>query len=302
MRAHCLRFIVLTIGLVVLWGGRPTEAQNSLSPALVWVEKIQTSEENPLHWPVAVACGASQELVIAEARDPSLMVLRRRQELDEWEVAQSLPLPAAPSQVVFDGQRYIVALRRPGSLLAFAGEPLQQSSIDLPARVYPGKLAADNNGGLLVFDSAGSRILRLDSTGKVVREISDVEGVAGLALDDRGTISAAFIHPPRIKSWGAGQEAAGEWTLPGLGPEPAWPTGLANGTQGSLVISDRQGGRLILMDAQGQVVGWGAREGWDSGLLLRPADISRCPDQRFAVAELGNGRISIFQRLEDDGP
>jgi tripartite motif-containing protein 71 len=67
-----------------------------------------------------------------------------------------------------------------------------------------------------------------------------------------------------------------------------------------MVIVDRHGARLVVLDAEGRIEGLGSRRGRDPGLLLFPAGITALPDGRLAVADQGNGRIQIFHRIKEE--
>ena len=77
---------------------------------------------------------------------------------------------------------------------------------------------------------------------------------------------------------------------------PAWPTGLAAEPGGNLLVVDRHAGRVLVLDANGQVAGVGSRKGWEPGLLLFPAGIARLPGGAVVVADEGNGRAQLFRR------
>ena len=72
--------------------------------------------------------------------------------------------------------------------------------------------------------------------------------------------------------------------------------GLAAEPGGNLLVVDRHAGRVLVLDANGQVAGVGARKGWEPGLLLFPAGIARLPGGAVVVADEGNGRAQLFRR------
>lgn len=290
-------------GLLLLIGlAMPVAAQQASSPRFFWEENIQGDTEHPLRWPVAVACANETEVAVADAHDPRLLVFRKNREIGRWKVWQSIPLPAAPAEVVFDGRRYILALRKPGDLMVIEGDSASQSTLALPPGVFAQALSPTTDGGLLLYDGTGARILQLDAKGAIQREIAEVELVSGLALKERGSILAAFAHPPSVQEFGADNQLAREWPVPGVEPEPAWPSDLVANGSGGFVVADRQGGRLIAFDAQGEVEGFGSRKGWDAPLLLRPVSTSRCSERKIAVADLGNGRVGLFRQVAPDSP
>jgi hypothetical protein len=121
-----------------------------------------------------------------------------------------------------------------------------------------------------------------------------------LATEPRGSLLVARLHPPVIQRYGANNEIVSEWQVPAADPAPAWPTSLAVADDGSIVISDRSGGRLYVLDRNGSAIGPASRKGWKAGSLLRPLDVSPCPGRRFVVTDVGTGRVSIFRQIDVD--
>ena len=81
-------------------------------------------------------------------------------------------------------------------------------------------------------------------------------------------------------------------------PTPAWPVGVLVEDDGEIVIVDRHGGRVQVLETSGRWIGTGSRRGWEPGLLRSPAGLAQLPDGRLVVADQGNGRLQIFRRLE----
>jgi hypothetical protein len=65
-----------------------------------------------------------------------------------------------------------------------------------------------------------------------------------------------------------------------------------------VVVVDRHSGRLLVLDVAGTVIGMGSRQGWEPGLLMFPAGITRLSDGTLAVADEGNGRVQVFRRTD----
>jgi sugar lactone lactonase YvrE len=272
----------------------PLAAQPAGGRALVFEEVLRGSEDREVRWPVAVAGASADELAVADAFGPRLLVFRRAGV--GWQVARVAELPGAPAGLAWDGARWVVSVRGGGGgLVALEGEELLQRRLPLPAGTVPGVLAAAPGGGLLVHDAAGGRILRLGADGRPAGAIPVVRRVTGLAAAP-GAVVAAFGAEGVVRRFDAAGAVEATWALPADGPVPAWPAGIAVGPGGDSYVADRHGGRIVVLDAAGRVAGLGARKGWDPGLLLFPAGLALLPDGRLAVADQGNGRVQIFRR------
>ena len=268
---------------------------------LIWVESLKGTEEQEIRRPVAVASRASDELVVADAHSPRLLVFRRIGVI--WQLQRAIDLPSAPIDLVHDGHRYVTSLRGTGDLLSFEGiEEMQQEVIPLPAGTVPGPLAAEITGSLLVFDLAREKLLRVDTRGRVQKELPLGAGVTALASIPGGGFVIANAGEGSVQRFGPDWQPGARWVLPSEGPVPAWPVGIAVDLSGSLYVVDRHGGRILVFDATGELEGAGSRRGWESGLLLFPAGIDRLSDGSLVVADEGNGRVQIFRRVDGTQP
>jgi DNA-binding beta-propeller fold protein YncE len=266
-------------------------AQASAPRLFVWETVLDGEEDGEVRWPVAVAAASAEELAVADAFGPRL--LRFRKDALAWKLERSVPLPGAPVDLAWDGTRYVASVRGEG-LVAFEGEDLLQRRVPLPDGVVPGALAAPATGGLLVYDVAGGRVIGPGGGAGV-----PVAGrVTALAASPGGGFHAAFGAEGEVARYDAAGQEEARWSLPAEGPQPAWPAGLAVEPGGDVLVVDRHGGRVVILDSGGKVVGLASRKGWDAGLLLFPMGAARLPDGRLVVADQGNGRVQVFRRVD----
>jgi len=179
---------------------------------------------------------------------------------------------------------------------------MQQTLISLPEGTLPGQLAAEITGSLLVFDLAREKLLRVDTQGRVQKELPLGGGLTALASTPGGGFVITNAGEGSVQWFGPDWQPGGRWVLPPEGPVPAWPVGIAVEPNGSLDIVDRHGGRILVIDATGKPEGAGSRRGWESGLLLFPAAIDRLGNGNLVVADEGNGRVQIFRRVDGIQP
>lgn len=263
---------------------------------LAFQDSLEGTDEVPLRWPVAVAAASDEEVAVADAASPRL--LRFRRVGVSWQLDRAVPTGATPGGLAWDGRRYVASLRQGGGLAAFEGAELAQRKLPLPRGVVPGALAADPAGHLLVYDSAGRRVLRLGADGGVSAEVAVGDDVTALAATPAGGFYAAVASAGSVLHFDAAGSLDATWKLPASEGVPAWPTGLVAEAGGDVFVVDRHAGRILLLDGTGQVRGVGSRQGWEPGLLLFPAGIARLPGGLLLVADEGNGRAQLFRRTD----
>jgi len=274
----------------------PAAAQTSLPRVLGLEDSLRGAEEQELRWPVATAAASADEFAVADAFVPRIFLFRSAGA--SWELAHVAALPAAPVALAHDGRRYVASLRGGQGLLALEGPQLLQRRIGLPRGVVPGPLAARSDGGLLIYDYAGGKVVELNAEGNPAGEVEVAGRVTALAAAPGGGFYAAVGDEAVILRYRPDGPRGTTWHLPGDGPVPAWPAGLAAEPGGGLAVVDRHVGRILVLDDGGRPVGSGARRGWEPGLLLYPSSITRLPDGRLLVADEGNGRAQLFRRME----
>jgi hypothetical protein len=178
--------------------------------------------------------------------------------------------------------------------MAAEGPRLGLRKLALPDAVVPGALAGTGDGGLLVVDLAAHTVLRLDSRGAVASRFEPGVAVTGVAAAPGGGYVAAVAATAEIRAFGADGSLRDTFDVPGAGPVPAWPVGVVVEPGGNVLVVDRHNHRIVRLSPEGTIIGVGARGGWEPGLLRFPADLTRLPDGRVVVADLGNGRIQAF--------
>jgi len=282
-------------GLLVL-AASSAAPQGPPARVLAFQQAVKGTEDTELRSPVAVAAASGEEFAVADAFGPRL--LRFRRVGVSWQLDRAVTLPGAPVGLIWDGTRYVASLRQGAGLVALEGQELVLRRLPLPRGVVPGPLAGFSDGDLLVFDYAGARALRLGRSGEVGVTIAIAGGVTALATSATGGFFAAVAETGSVLQFDASGTLASTWALPAFEQVPAWPTGLAVEPAGDLLVVDRHNGRLLVVDATGQVVGLGSRRGWDEGLLLFPAGVARLPDGVVLVADEGNGRVQLFRRTD----
>jgi hypothetical protein len=290
-------WLALLAPLAIALAG-PAAGQDRVSTRFAFEEAISGDETVRLRWPTAVAVGGPGEIAVADAAGPSLRIFRDEGGGEGWVVQRSIQLPAPAYSLSCGAEEYLISTRQPGILLAVGRSDDALRELALPARITPGAVTCLADGQLVVHDLAAGRLVVLDRTRQVRASVELAEAVAAVAPGSGGGFYAALPRAGQVRRYGANGEELSVLAVPGLEPAPAWPVGLIVEDNGEIVVADRHGGRLLVLETSGRWLGSGSRRGWEPGLLRFPADIARLPDGSVAVADQGNGRVQLFRRLE----
>ena len=288
----------LLAAVVALADVGPVAAQEQVATRFAFDQALTGEEQVRLRWPTAVAAGGLDEIAVADAEGPALRILRDRGGAEGWVVERSIDLPGPAYSLSCGAEAYLVSTRQPGVLLRVGRSDYAPRELALPAGITPGAATCLADGKIVVHDLAAGRLVVLDRALEVETTVELVEAVAALAAGSGGGFYAVLPGASQVRRYGANGEELSRLTVPGLDPAPAWPVGLIVEDNGEVVVADRHGGRLLVLDTGGRWVGSGSRRGWEPGLLRFPADLARLPDGSVAVADQGNGRVQLFHPLE----
>jgi hypothetical protein len=298
LTAHpCWRPLAL-VATVAWLGVGPVAGQSNVPTLYAFDEVVAGNEELRLRWPTAVAAGGGAEIAVVDAAGPSLIVFRDQGGAAGWVVHTALDLPAPAYSLSSDGNEYLLSTRQPGTLLAVGKSDYALRQVPIPADITPGAAIRTADGQLLVHDLAAGRLVVLDGALEVRATIALQEAVAALVAGSGGGFYATLPGTGEIRRYGANGELLSAFPVPGVDPVPAWPVGLVVEANGEMIVVDRHGGRLLVLEASGRLAGSGSRKGWEPGLLRFPAGLARLPDGRIVVADQGNGRVQFFRRVD----
>lgn len=286
---------VLAAVLGALW---PASASAQVTLRFAFSEVLTGDDQHPLRWPTAVAVGGDREIAVADAAGPSLVIFRDRGGAEGWVIHSTVELPAPAYSVSCGTDRYILSTRQPGVLLAVTSPDYELRELALASDITPGAATCLSDSAILVHDLSTGRMVVLDRDREAGVALEVTETVAALAPGPAGGFYAALPSVGEVRRYGANGEELQALRVPGLGPAPAWPVGLVVEADGEVVVADRHGGRILILEASGRWSGTGSRRGWEPGLLRFPSDLARFPDGRVVVADQGNGRVQIFRPLE----
>ena len=164
-----------------------------------------------------------------------------------------------------------------------------------PDAVVPGAFRLDRNGGVVLLDMVAARVLVLDSTGAVQRQLELPKRPAfftDLALDPAGTVYAVDAAGGAL--WSAARSATSFTLLAkGLKDSMSFP-GYLTVSRGRLFLVDQNGDGLVVLGLDGSYQGRQLGIGWSDGLVYYPAQL--CIDEAGSafLADRYNNRVQIF--------
>ena len=217
-----MKRLTISIFLVSLMLTPIAAQQPPSGSAFDWDRVVQPESERPLRWPVDVAAASNNELAVADAYEPRLVIVAWQSA--EWTQVREIPLDGAPYAVAHDGNRYAVSLRKGAGLVAVEGDRHQLRRIPLPDGFMPGALAGVPGGGFLVYDLASGDVLKIDDSGSAAGRWPVDGPVTGLAAAPSGGFFATVAQRAEILLYGADGRELQRLNVPGEAPVPAWPT------------------------------------------------------------------------------
>ncbi|MBK8466943.1 MAG: NHL repeat-containing protein [Chloracidobacterium sp.] len=192
------------------------------------------------------------------------------------------PVPASPS-------------RAPSVFVGGVGSTSGQFS-------SPKGLAVDSKGNIYVADTGNSRIQKFDADGRFVIEFGAtgppemvLKSPNGVAADEDGNIYVVDVGTQKMVKF----KADGTFDKVFEGPDTGFygPRDIAIGSNKQAYIDDQGRSRIVAFDLEKQTYSkiWGSA-GSEPSQLSGVTGIAVADDMVF-VADLGNGRVQIFDSL-----
>jgi sugar lactone lactonase YvrE len=151
-----------------------------------------------------------------------------------------------------------------------------------------------------VIDFYSGRVLLLGASGKYLKEIAvppDQRSLSDIAVDSAGTIFLIDGVAGRIYS---ADKDSSEFAVlaKDIKDYSDFPAGLAVDNKGRIIVSDKNGSKIIVIGRDGSFQGQQLGMGWKEGLLRYPSQICISGTGKLFIADRGNNRIQIFSISE----
>lgn len=254
--------------------------------------------------PEGVSCKGNS-LIVADAGNGR--ILRYMSTGESWTPGPEIALAQLPYPIrvdinskgeifALDGKsRRIVRVAPSGEFLGFV-----TPSTDLQGTFVPRSFRIDKNDNLVVLDVFSARILVMDPSGKVQREIpfpKEHGFFSDLTVDSNGNI--LLVDSVRKRVFKAAKDATAVSPLSEtLDKELTFPTGIATDNRGTIFLVDQHGSGIVILGPDGSFRGRRLSMGWKDGFLRFPSHMCISETGNVFIADRGNNRVEAFQLAE----
>jgi sugar lactone lactonase YvrE len=171
---------------------------------------------------------------------------------------------------------------------------------DVQGTVVPRSLRVDRDDSVYLLDVSGARVLLLDPSGKLLREVPFPKGYgffSDLAVDAGGNI--LLLDSVRKKVFKVAKNSPEDAQLgESLKEEAYFPTAIATDKQGTIFLVDENGSGIVILGPDGSFRGRRLSMGWKDGFLRYPAQMCVTENGTAFIADRGNNRVDGFQITE----
>ncbi len=250
--------------------------------------------------PEGVSCKGNA-LVVADTGNGRL--LRYTIAGDAWTPSGEIVLPQLPYPIRVDmntkgeifaldgSSRKIARIAPTGEFLGYvapAGE--------VQGTIVPRSLRVDRDGNLYLLDVGSARVLSMDPSGKVLREIpfpKEYGFFSDLAVDAGGNV--LLLDSVRKRVFKAAKASTETRPLSeSLKEEAYFPTAIATDRQGTIFLVDQNGDGVVILGPDGSFKGRRLSMGWKDGFLRYPAQMCITENGTAFIADRGNNRVDGF--------
>lgn len=167
---------------------------------------------------------------------------------------------------------------------------------ELQGAVVPRSFRIDRNDNLIVLDVFSARVLVLDPSGKVLRQIpfpKEYGFFSDLAVDGGGNIF--LIDSVQRRVYAAAKNSSTITPLSeSMKEEALFPTSIATDNKGTIFVVDQNGSGILLVAQDGTFRGRRLSMGWKEGFLRYPSQMCISESGNAFIADRENNRIEAF--------
>ena len=296
MRNAIKKILFALVILAVARGSHAAEPLKFKQTAPIYVD----GKGAGIRQPEGVACRGNV-LVVADTGNGRL--LRYTIAGDTWTPSGEIVLPqlSSPIRVDMNSKGEIFALdgsSRRIARVAPTGEFLGYFAPagDIQGNVVPRSLRVDRDDNVYLLDVSSARILLLDPSGKILREVPFPKGYgffSDLAVDAAGNV--LLVDSVRKKVFKVAKNSPDAVQLgENLKEEAYFPTAIATDKQGTIFLVDENGSGIVILGPDGSFRGRRLSMGWKDGFLRYPAQMCITENGTAFIADRGNNRVGGF--------
>lgn len=266
---------------------------------------LMDSKGLALKLPEGVACSDS-ELIVADTENDRLVRYSYQDKNlkggDEIKVSQiAFPIRVQINSkgdiFVLDGRTHkIVHLNNEGT---FVGN-VEPQGVSAPANFSIKSFKIDSNDNFYLLDIFGERVLKVDSSGKLISQIALPQNY-GFCTDLAVTLGGDILLLDSVKS----MVFLAKKDNPNFLPFTKDMTGymnfasyiITNSSNADVFLLDENGGAIVVIGPDGTFKGRQLSLGWKPGLLYYPTQMCMNKKGDLFIADRNNSRVQIFENV-----
>lgn len=296
MRSAMKQIMIASMILAAAIGSQAAEPLKFRQVAPIYVD----GKGAGIRQPEGVACRGNA-LVVADTGNGRL--LRYTIAGESWTPGGEIVLPQLPSPIrvdvnskgeifALDGQsRKIARVAVSGEFLGYVATPGE-----VQGTIVPRSFRIDRDDNLYILDVLSARVLMLDPSGKILREIpfpKEYGFFSDLAVDPGGSILLLDSVRKRVFKVAKNSLSAVPLTE-SLKEEAYFPVAIATDKQGTIFLVDQNGSGVVILGQDGTFRGRRLSMGWKEGFLRYPAEMCVTENGTAFIADRGNSRVAGF--------
>jgi hypothetical protein len=296
MRSALKYVLSVSMSLAVVVGSHAAEPLKLKMMASIYVD----GKGAGIKQPEGVSCRGNA-LIVADTGNGRL--LRYTIAGDNWTPGGDIILPQLPFPIRVDvnSKGEIFALdgksRRIGRVAA-SGDFLGYVAPvgDVQGAVVPRSFRIDRNDNLYLLDVYTARVLVLDPSGKIQREIpfpKEYGFFSDLSVDASGNILLLDSVWKRVFKIAKNSPEIAPLSE-SLREEVYFPTAIATDKQGTIFLVDQNGSGIVILGPDGSFRGRRLSMGWKDGFLRYPSQMCINENGAAFIANRGNNRVDAF--------
>ena len=296
MRSALKYVLSASMSLAVVAGAHAVEPLKFKQMAPIYVD----GKGAGIRQPEGVACRGNA-LVVADTGNGRL--LRYTIAGENWTPGGEVVLSQLPSPIRVDvnSKGEIFALDGSSRKIARVASSGEFLGYVAPAGEVQGAIVTrsfrlDGQDNLYLLDVFSARVLVLDPSGKVQREIPFPKGygfLSDLAVDAGGNVY--LLDSVRKRVYKVAKNSAEAVPLTGsLQEEAYFPASIATDKQGTIFLVDQNGSGVVILGPDGSFRGRRLSMGWKEGFLRYPAQMCVTENGAAFIADRGNNRVDGF--------
>jgi sugar lactone lactonase YvrE len=296
MRSAMKQIMIASMILAAATGSQAAEPLKFRQMAPIYVD----GKGAGIRQPEGVACRGNA-LVVADTGNGRL--LRYTLAGESWTPGGEIVLPQLPSPIrvdvnskgeifALDGQsRKIARVAASGEFLGYVA-PIGE----VQGAIVPRSFRIDRDDNLYLLDVLSARVLVMDPSGKILREIpfpKEYGFFSDLAVDPGGSI--LLLDSVRKRVFRVAKNSPGIAPLTeSLKEEAYFPVAIVTDKQGTIYLVDQNGSGVVILGQDGSFRGRRLSMGWKEGFLRYPAQMCITENGAAFIADRGNNRVDGF--------